>query len=297
MSRKNLPQLFFFCLLIRYTSKKNYDVHKGHRHMKPHNNLLWDLGNTLLKVDTFSFARHMGLADMVLYPLINRTQPKEIFDKALMLLTLLSRPHQEPCDATAQGKPLPPIVCDWLAGKIPLSRANTFFEGPIDGYAPPGFFSSKREARLVERLLQTLTNPKAFASTMRLITEGMNVLQECADHSDEQGNQRNKLYILSNWDPYSFKDIITAPHLQALFSYFERSNLIISGDIGLIKPHKEIYSYVLETYQLDPASCILIDDQQENISGAQGTGMRGILLKNGDYEDVRKQLRSHKVIC
>jgi FMN phosphatase YigB (HAD superfamily) len=259
--------------------------------------ILWDLGNTLLTVDSFSFARQMGFTDMMLYSLIDHSYPEEICNKALALLAVISTQHRKSCTATACGKPLPPIACAWLSGHITILETELFFkENPLEDYAPHSFFSSKREARLVKKLLQILTTPEAFTSSIRIIENGITLLQECAAQRDEKGRQQNSLYVLSNWDPYSFNTMLKASHLKPLFSFFDRSNMIISGEIGLIKPQREIYSYVFSTYKLDPAQCLLIDDQEENIKGAEETGMQAILLRKNKYEEVRHQLRAYKII-
>ncbi len=259
--------------------------------------LLWDLGNTLVAINSFSMARYLGLTDMMLYSLIERKPHREIFDKAVALLALLSDREAEISLATAYGKPIPPLVRQWLTGDITRAQTNRFLErDSLESYVPKGFFSSKREARLVKKLLEALTQPETFTAATRMIKEGIRLLEECAAQYDEQGNQRNTLFVLSNWDPYSFKTMLEATHLQDLFTYFERKNLIISGEVGLIKPYQEIYSYVLATYQLTPSQCVLIDDQVENILGAQHMGMHAILFKEGNYEEVRKELCALKVI-
>ncbi len=38
-------------------------------------------------------------------------------------------------------------------------------------------------------------------------------------------------------------------------------------------------------------------DQHENIIGAQENGMHGILLKNGNYKEVRKELQAHNILA
>lgn len=264
--------------------------------MKHTTNLFWDLGNTLLTIDHFTVARQLGLTDIALYPVLDGNSPREIFDKSLLALSHLSLPHMQSCTATAQGRPLPPVVCEWLAGRVPLSKTGMFFKGSLEQHLPEGFFSSKREARLVERLLQVMANPETFASLMRLITHGVTLVQECSEQYDHQGNPRNSLFVLSNWDPYSFKTMRAAPHLQPLFSQFDENKLIISGNIGLIKPDQEIFAYVLSTYQLDPDQCILIDDQEENIAGAQRMGIKGILVQEGNYDELKAQLKAHNVL-
>ncbi len=259
-------------------------------------NLFWDLGNTLIKIDMLAFAQHIGLLDFMLYPLLNRAHPKQILNKSLELLNMIDAPEFNYCNATALGRPLPPIACQWLSGQLPHKEVRAYLEAPLTTKVPEGFFSSQREARLVQNMLKILTDPQALVSSLSIIKEGIKLLKECAEQYDDQGNQLHTLFILSNWDPYSFEQIMNTLHLKELFSYFERSNLIISGNIGSIKPHDAIYSYVLTTYDLEPSDCILIDDQPENIIGAQKNGMHGILLKNGNYKEVRKQLRDLNVL-
>ncbi len=259
-------------------------------------NLLWDLGNTLLKIDAFAFARHLGLLNIMLYPVLDFKHPKKAYDRLFEILSAIELPHHDSCEATAQGKPLPPIVCKWLAGELTQEQIEKYLEIPLYERAPDGFFNSKREARLAESLLRSLTNPEAIASSVRIIKEGINLLKECSEQLDEQGNQRHTLYILSNWDSHSFDYVFRSLHLQDLFKYFNKSNLIISGDIGHVKPHDGIYNYVIETYNLNPKDTILIDDQQENIEGALENGMKGILLDNGNYDEVRQKLREYGVL-
>ncbi len=259
-------------------------------------NLLWDLGNTLLKIDAFSFARHLGLIDIMLYPVLDRKHPTEVYDQLFALLNTIEVPQKEPCEATAQGKPLPPIVCKWLAGELTKDQVEDYLTTPLYERMPDGFFSSKREARLAESLLRSLTSPEAIASSVKIIKEGIDLLKECAEQRDQYGKQRHTLYILSNWDPYSFEYVLKSLRLQDLFSYFDKSNLIISGDIGYVKPHNGIYTYVLHTYNLNPANTLLIDDQQENIAGARENGIKGILLSNGNYDEVRTQLKEYGII-
>lgn len=103
--------------------------------------LLWDLGNTLLTVDTISFARNMGLIDMLLYQLVDRSSPTELLDKALEFLALLSDENSRSCSAKAQGKILPPVVCAWLSGQVALADAEAFLYGQhFEQHTPDEFF-------------------------------------------------------------------------------------------------------------------------------------------------------------
>jgi epoxide hydrolase-like predicted phosphatase len=55
-------------------------------------------------------------------------------------------------------------------------------------------------------------------------------------------------------------------------------HLIISSEVGLMKPQPEIYQFALETVGFDPEETLFIDDSIENIEGAQAVDIRGILF-------------------
>lgn len=81
------------------------------------------------------------------------------------------------------------------------------------------------------------------------------------------------LYCLSNIpsERYAF--------LKAQHNFFDLfKGAVISGDLGLVKPEKEIYEYLFETYHLEPASCVFLDDMPINIDGARAVGMHGIIF-------------------
>lgn len=56
------------------------------------------------------------------------------------------------------------------------------------------------------------------------------------------------------------------------FAFFEHR--ILSFEVGLLKPELAIYQYAIDTYQLDPAATIYIDDQPQNIISGQKLGFQ-----------------------
>ena len=58
-----------------------------------------------------------------------------------------------------------------------------------------------------------------------------------------------------------------------VFQYFD--DLVISADIKISKPDARIYDYVLSKNNLDPSTCLFIDDIAENIKGAKDAGIAG----------------------
>ncbi len=63
--------------------------------------------------------------------------------------------------------------------------------------------------------------------------------------------------------------------------------VIVSADHKLLKPEKEIYEKLYETFSLNPEECFFIDDVQANIDGAAATGMQGHCYYHGDLEILK----------
>lgn len=53
--------------------------------------------------------------------------------------------------------------------------------------------------------------------------------------------------------------------------------VVLSGEIGMRKPEKEIFLHAAETLGLAPADCVFIDDMEANVAAAQACGMTGVL--------------------
>jgi len=49
----------------------------------------------------------------------------------------------------------------------------------------------------------------------------------------------------------------------------------VSGELGLLKPHPEIYRHVLDDLGIAPAEAVFIDNRAPNVAGAQALGITG----------------------
>ena len=81
--------------------------------------------------------------------------------------------------------------------------------------------------------------------------------------------QDHQLILLSNINAIHCPWIFTA---YPEFSYFEHK--VLSFEIGALKPEFAIYQYAINTYQLDPASTVYIDDQPQNIISGKELGFK-----------------------
>ena len=83
------------------------------------------------------------------------------------------------------------------------------------------------------------------------------------------------LAVLSNWSAETF------PKVWDRFEFLGWFNpIVISGEVGLIKPGPEIFQYLLNKINKDAANCIFIDDTLPNIQMAEELGFEAILYSS-----------------
>jgi putative hydrolase of the HAD superfamily len=52
--------------------------------------------------------------------------------------------------------------------------------------------------------------------------------------------------------------------------------VVLSGAVGIAKPHAEIYRLAARRLGLDPRECVFVDDLRRNVDGAVTVGMVGV---------------------
>ena len=69
--------------------------------------------------------------------------------------------------------------------------------------------------------------------------------------------------------------------------------LIISAEVGVMKPGAEIFQHALEQLEVRPKEAVFVDDFPENITGCEAVGMHGILFKSTEQtlKDLKKLLK------
>ena len=66
--------------------------------------------------------------------------------------------------------------------------------------------------------------------------------------------------------------------------------LVVSAEVGCIKPEREISGILLDRFSLIPEECVFVDDLPLNVEAATRWGIRGIVF-HGDAEELREKLR------
>lgn len=95
-----------------------------------------------------------------------------------------------------------------------------------------------------------------------------------------------KYYILSNYPKDAFEYTYDmCPFIQ------NGDGMVISYDVLMIKPDKNIYLKLLDKYGLKANECLFIDDLDINVEGAKSVGINAFVFK--DLEDGYKKLKEY----
>jgi 2-haloacid dehalogenase len=87
----------------------------------------------------------------------------------------------------------------------------------------------------------------------------------------ELRSSRTPLYALSNFSAETF------PLALRRFDFLKWfDGMVISGEIGMLKPEPGIYRALLDRFGIDPQAAIFIDDVAVNAAGAEQLGISGI---------------------
>jgi len=102
----------------------------------------------------------------------------------------------------------------------------------------------------------------------------------------KQLKDRYKLILVSNNNIPTIK-ILKTKHKEML-DLFEK--LYFSVELGMRKPSKELFEYILKDLDLNPKECLFVDDKEESIKSAKEAGIKSILFVN--VEGFEKELKT-----
>lgn len=95
------------------------------------------------------------------------------------------------------------------------------------------------------------------------------------------------VYYLSNWNSWTaerFKQ-------NGIFSFLEDTDGgLFSYECGLMKPDHKIYEAFLEKFNLDPSTCIFLDDKEENVKAARECGMKSEVFTGDKLPEIMAKL-------
>ncbi len=253
---------------------------------KPITTVVCDLGGVLFDTSRSGMSGELGYGDFILYTLSFKN-PANIQKIAFSILDQIcgAQVPEEGSDfASADGRAMPGIMCKWMCGALSGKEIIELVNREIDSGNYNRLFSNSVEKRLVKKIVGAIFDPKIMAKHTHPIKQGLEILEACAQRDDLS------LMVLSNYGADAFEELYNKEEAQKVFRYFAPEKIVVSGFISTMKPYHSIYEYIKKQYHLDPAACLIIDDQKENIDAAKKEGFETIWVKKGNFAAVRKRL-------
>lgn len=253
--------------------------------------IVWDLGYVCLAPGKFTMAWSIGLPSLIYHKVTGGGDvKKKMFD--FLTDTFGKQQPINPKDPQNQwtyvmgdGFILPEIWCEHMKGKYTgaeiLEKSYPYLET---------YFTSTSERNLIKSLMQHVFDPKKFSEHMHPIEETIQLMNDLMQQGD------TTCMILSNFAMDAFTEMHNKPESQALFKHINKDHLIVSGDVGMLKPHQDIYEYLKEKLIAHDSrfadqsflarECIFIDDQIENIIAARKQGITSYHF-DGNHQKLR----------
>jgi len=113
--------------------------------------------------------------------------------------------------------------------------------------------------------------------------------QPVVDILQELKHRGYPLFGLSNWSAEKFSLV---RRKYPFFEYFE--DIVLSGNVGLIKPAKEMYLLLLQRNSLSAQECLFIDDYEPNIKTALDLGFQAVQFISA--EQLRTDLAGRGIL-
>lgn len=103
---------------------------------------------------------------------------------------------------------------------------------------------------------------------------GERVNEELMRHINKNLKPKYKIGMISNSSGRSISELLSDEQ-KKIFDI-----MVFSAEVGVAKPHPEIYEIAAKRLGVLEAECIYVDDDDFRVAGAKNTGMHGIIYKN-----------------
>ena len=230
--------------------------------------IIFDLDGVLFKENKPAFVKKVGFTDLAKYTLRTWSTPESICLDTLQCISAQEEKKYE-IPLMHRGRSMPCCIMEWQLGDKDHVQVRQELAQHIDALAAKNHFKNEQDRDLTKRILDITLNPEHLAD----ITAPISPMVQLAKQLKQNGY---KLFLLSNLATEHY-DVLQAkyPEIAELFD-----GIIISAHVKMLKPHKQIYQHLLETYDLKPQECIFKKKKKENVDAAQQCGITGITHKN-----------------
>lgn len=152
---------------------------------------------------------------------------------------------------------------------FPQELTTKIFKSPIWFDLNLGKLTEKEAVQIYSQQL-ALSDVK-LEELLNAAKESLIPLEGSLELLDELYAQKIPLYSITD----NVKEIMK--FLKSRYDFFYKfSGIVVSADIGVLKPSAAIYQHLINSYHLIPQETVFIDDLVKNVQGAQEVGLHGI---------------------
>lgn len=184
--------------------------------------------------------------------------------------------------AVFRNSDLPIIWCLYLMNKRTSENLITLIKQQCD--TTYNKFNPKKQ--IISYAIETAFTPEKEANILTPKKEIIELVKKLNDQ------ENNKLYILANKRAETL-NILQEKH-PTIFKLFE-NQIHISGQTKKLKPNVDAYTYFLNSYNLDPKNCYIIENLPQYLNAAEEQKINPIAYNN-NLENLEKQLKEMQLL-
>jgi epoxide hydrolase-like predicted phosphatase len=161
-----------------------------------------------------------------------------------------------------------------LAAQLGMSRSaleQLVFGGELGGWVQKGEISLEEHWNKVRQQLDC--SPEEFKDLIKAFFAEDKLDEDLVDYIRVLHRQY-KTALLSNATADLRQQIAEKWHFEDVFDA-----LIISGEVGAVKPEPRIFQIALETLGVEAREAVFVDDMPGNVEGARNVGLQAIQFK------------------
>ena len=175
------------------------------------------------------------------------------------------------------------VLLDWNPAKILQNfysepALRTLLEGELFQHPEWRAFNrgALREAELIESVGRRAGRPAAEVSALLHATRESLVAKPDTVALLRSLHRRGiSLYCLSDMP------VSVYAHVRLRHEFWDAfSGIVISGEVKMMKPEREVFEHLLTRFRLDPRQTVFVDDFPLNIEGARTVGLHAIQFRD-----------------
>lgn len=237
--------------------------------------IIFDLDGVLCTTNKLLAFLEIGIP-VTLWEIVNQM---EFPSEKILFDSLADVPAKSTYHAYNKGLLIPQIMIDWQINAQSLSAIRT----SIYNYLATAHQPESLKNWVLQSAMM-MTDPVRFIGTRQTIPTNIKLLHELK----EKGY---KLYVLSNWDAASFPLFKTTfPEIFMHNGEETFNKIMISGNVGIVKPEASIFKKCLKKFHLTAQNILFIDDEPANVDAAKQLNIHTILCNPKDPQALRNHV-------